>query len=80
MPKILYYGDGDSIIRRVFDTFGPERLVWGSEFVTFNVAGPPFTAARYKEHISYLERRCSYMTGDDLALILGDNLAAVFNA
>ena len=80
LPKVLYYGDGDEIIRPVFDTFGPAKLVWGSEFVTFNVAGPPFTAARYKEHLSYLARRCSYMSSDDLELILGDNLAGVFDA
>ena len=52
----------------------------GSEFVTYNVTGPPFTAERYREHLRYLERRCHYMSKDDLDLILGGNLEAVFSA
>ena len=80
LPKILHYGKEDEIVRRVFDTFGPRKLVWGSEFVTYNVTGPPFTAERYREHLRYLERRCDYLSRDDLDLILGGNLDAVFNA
>ena len=64
----------------LFDTFGPRKLVWGSEFVTYNVTGPPFTAERYREHLRYLERRCDYLSQDDLDLILGGNLDAVFSA
>ena len=80
LPKILYYGKDNEIIRRVFDTFGPRKLVWGSEFVTYNVTGPPFAAERYREHLRYLERRCDYLSQDDLDLILGGNLDAVFSA
>ena len=80
LPKILHYGKGDEIIRMVFDTFGPRKLVWGSEFVTYNVTGPPFTAERYREQLRYLERRCDFLSKDDLDLILGGNLEAVFDA
>ena len=51
----------------------------GSEFVTYNVTGPPFTAARYRDSLRYLERRCDYMSKDDVDLILGGNLDAVFD-
>ena len=81
LPRILYYGNDDEIIRRVFDTFGP-RKNWSGDrsSVTYNVTGPPFTAERYREHLGYLERRCDYLSQDDLDLILGGNLDAVFSA
>lgn len=71
MAHINYTGSkGDEIIRCLYETFGPSRLMWGSEL--------PHTISRYGEVLGYLEDTCDYMSKDDLKLILGGNARAVF--
>lgn len=78
LPNIFDYGPNDEIIRLLYDAFGPSKIIWGSEFAAYETVGPPFTAERYAECLNYLEKRCEYMSKDDLSLILGGNLQRVF--
>ncbi len=63
------YGPDDEVIRAYYDTFGPTKLMWGTEF-TF--VGEP-TLEQYQYQFDYLADRCTYLTEDDLRLIRGGN-------
>ena len=78
LPLIVNYGRGDETIRLLYDTFGPAKLIWGSEFAAYNVTGPPFIPERYMQCFNYMRKRCDYMTSEDLRLIHGGNLQRIF--
>jgi len=65
------------VIRALYDEFGPERLLWGSEFIK---GGAPHTPANYAVRLHFLEVHCSFMSQRDLALILGENARRIFGA
>jgi predicted TIM-barrel fold metal-dependent hydrolase len=62
----------DRIIRCLYETFGPSKLVWGSEL------GWTQTASEYSRILGYLKEKCDYMSKDDLKLILEGNLRKIF--
>ena len=62
----------DQIIRCLYETFGPSKLVWGSEL------GWTQTASEYSRILGYLKEKCDYMSRDDLKLILEGNLRKIF--
>ena len=68
-------GHIDDVVRALYDTLGPERLVWGSEFIK---SAKPHTRDHYAEIKGFLDARCSYMTSTDIELILGKNLETFF--
>ena len=68
------YGPNDEVIKAFYDTFGPSKLMWGSEFT--DIERP--TVDQYRYQLDYIEERCSYMTEDDLALIRGENARKVY--
>lgn len=68
------YGPHDEVIKAFYDAFGPSKLIWGSEFA--KVDRP--TAEQYSYQLHYLERRCAYMSQEDLRLILGENARRFF--
>jgi hypothetical protein len=65
----------DEMIRVLYDTFGPTKFAWGSEFVK---AAHPHTVEHYAELKGYFAARCPYMSDQDRALILGGNLQRMF--
>jgi hypothetical protein len=65
----------DEMVKVVYDTFGPTKFTWGTEFIK---AAPPHTPEHYARLKGYFASNCPYMTEQDRALILGDNLARVF--
>jgi len=71
-----YFGPHDEVIRCLYDTFGPSKLIWGSEFT--HGLGPPYTAIQYARQLGYLEKRCEFMSKDDLKLILGGNVEKIY--
>ena len=68
------YGPNDEVIKAFYDTFGPTKLMWGSEFTFIELP----TVDQYRYQFDYVEERCGYMTKDDLALIRGENARRVY--
>ena len=68
------YGPNDEVIQVLYDSFGPSKLIWGSEFTKV----PSPTAEQYRYQLGYLKRRCAYMPQDDLRLIMGENARRFF--
>ncbi len=62
----------DGIIRCLYETFGPSKLLWGSELAWTR------TASEYSGIIGYLKEKCDYMSKDDLKLILEGNPRKIF--
>ena len=60
------------LIQQLYDWFGPEKLVWGSDMP--NV----LRYCTYKQSLQYLSH-CPILSRDDLALISGGNLARAFS-
>ncbi len=67
------YGSHNEVIRCLYDTFGPSKLVWGSEFT--KTRSP--LAREYAKQLSYLEETCDYISKNDLRLILGENIQRI---
>ena len=68
------YGPKDEVIKAFYDTFGPSRLLWGSEFTY--VSRP--TVEQYRYQFDYIKERCTYMSEDDIAMIRGGNARRVY--
>ena len=68
------YGPNDEVIKAYYDTFGPTKLMWGSEFTHIELP----TADQYRYQFDYVKERCGYMNEDDLALIHGENARRVY--
>lgn len=66
----LSLAKGDQVIRCLYETFGPSKLVWGSEL--------PIFASEYNKVLGYFEEKCDYIPEDDLKLILGGNVRKIF--
>jgi hypothetical protein len=72
----LYLHDRtDEMIKAEFDALGPTRFCWGTEFIK---SAFPHTPEHYAELKGFFAARCPYMSEQDRALILGDNLARMF--
>ena len=65
----------DEMIKVLYDTFGPTKFAWGSEFIK---AAFPHTVEHYAQLKGYFEARCPYMPEKDRELILGGNLQRMF--
>ena len=74
------FGPNDEILRAMYDTFGPERLIWGSEFT--KLARLPVerrdSLEQYRYQRTYLDVHHPYMTKQDLARIQGENAARLW--
>lgn len=68
------YGPNDVVIKALFDTFGPSKLIWGSEFT--KVKCPTDEQYAYQAH--YIKERCAYMSKADLDLIHRRNAQRVY--
>jgi predicted TIM-barrel fold metal-dependent hydrolase len=60
-----------ALLERPFDVYGPQRLVWGSDFP----AGTRF--ATFQQSLEVVRTHCRFLRPDDLRLILGGNLQAL---
>jgi L-fuconolactonase len=66
------YKDCHDFFRALYDRFGPQRLIWGSDFphVLLNTG--------YRRALLMIERAYHYVGSDDLKLFLGDNAAKLY--
>tara|TARA_B100000686_G_scaffold60670_1_gene65292 strand:+ start:2147 stop:3088 length:942 start_codon:yes stop_codon:yes gene_type:complete len=73
--KLNRYGENDQVIKVFFDTFGPDKIMWGSEFTAVELP----TLKQYKYQFDYIKDRCGYMTESDLEMIMGGTACKAYN-
>jgi L-fuconolactonase len=56
----------DMALRRVFDSFGPERILWGSDLSRLHHP--------YRQCVSHFSESLSWLSRGDLELIMGGNI------
>ena len=66
------YLDCVELVRALYDQFGPQQLLWGSDF--------PHVTARsgYDRALSIVEQAFKWLTADERQLILGDNALRLY--
>ena len=57
------------LVRQLYDTFGPNHLVWGSDMP--NV----LRFCTYRQSLDYLRRYCDFISAADMDLIVGGTAA-----
>jgi len=75
--KYYLHPHADDVIRALYHTFGPSKLIWGTEFIK-SATAQPFTAQHYYQLYHYWEEHHPFIPRDDLALIRGGNLQRLF--
>ncbi len=68
------YGPDDQVIRAFYDTFGPEKLMWGTEFTYIELP----TVEQYRYQFDYIKNRCPYMSAADIDQIRGGTAMRVY--
>ena len=68
------YADSQELFRSIYMAFGPTRLFWGSDFPASR------DLLTYTQAIEVIRTHCSFVSKNDLALILGDNLNRLLNS
>ncbi len=69
------YGPNDQVIRSFYETFGASKLAWGTEFIKTESDTPE----EYSRRRYYLQRRCQYLSSEDLQQIMGGNIQRIYN-
>ena len=74
------FGPNDEILRAMYDTFGSDRLIWGSEFTKVAQLPPRKRGSvdQYRYQRTYLDVHHSYMSVDELQRIHGGNAAQLW--
>jgi predicted TIM-barrel fold metal-dependent hydrolase len=60
------------LVHQLYDAFGPEKLVWGSDLPNVE------RFCTYKQSLDYLRNHCTFILPADLDLILGGNAARIY--
>ena len=70
------YADTFSWVRRMYEAFGPDRMLWGTGFpgATRSEAGRPSLA----EELSLIRKEIPFFTAEDREKILGRNAAKLW--
>ena len=63
------YDDARPLVRRVYDAFGPRRILWG---------GLGYTAADFEQNAALLDRMFDFAPETERAAIRGENAARLF--
>jgi L-fuconolactonase len=70
------YNDRQWVVRALYDSFGPERLCWGSN--------SPVSAGRgwltYRQTIESVRSECDFISNDEMNMVMGGNLAKLLAA
>ncbi|MCY3896656.1 MAG: amidohydrolase family protein [Chloroflexi bacterium] len=75
-----WWGPDDVVLRALYDTFGPRKLIWGSEFTKANALTQEQarSPAYYAHQVNYLRDRCPYIPPEDRGWIMGGNTARIY--
>lgn len=77
VPSKKYpYRETFPLVKRVYDAFGPDRLLWGTGFpgATRGEAGRP----SLQQELAIIQKELPFLTPQDRAKILGENAARVW--
>ncbi len=66
------YEDSRQLFKRIYEAYGAKRLYWASDFPASR------DMLTYTQSIEVLRYHCDFVPRDEMALILGDNLARLF--
>jgi L-fuconolactonase len=66
------YQDRQRVVRGFYDSWGPARMVWASDFPSV------LASMSYRQSIEALREHNPYISDGEMALILGGNLAHLF--
>jgi len=82
--EILYHIQGQNIsgwdypfpqswelIKQQYEELGPQKLIWGSDMPIME------EQCTYKQSLCYLKDYCDFISSEDMALILGENIAKI---
>jgi len=67
------YSISRKAIRKLYDTFGAHKLIWGSDVPMVE------RYCTYSQSLNYLKDYCDFIVDEDMELILGKNLQKIFN-
>ena len=71
-PRAYPHASLQPVVRALYDTVGPRRLVWGSDSPVVE------QFMTYRQSLDIFREHTPYISADDKALILGGNLARLF--
>lgn len=66
------YPKAQQIIKHLFDTFGPKKLVWETDMPNVE------RYCTYAQSLNYLKDHCNFLSNSDKELILGKNVMKIF--
>ncbi len=66
------YPKAQQIIRHLFETFSPEKLIWGSDIPNVE------RYCTYAQSLNYLKNHCDFLSNSDKELVLGKNVMKIF--
>lgn len=74
------FGPNDAVLQALFDTFGPRKLLWGSEFTKAQALSRAQSKSpvQYASQAQYLQENCPYLLASDRAWIMGGNAARIY--
>jgi len=66
------YPDAQRLIKHLYDAFGPEKLVWGTDIPNVE------RYCTYAQSLTYITHYCNFLSEHDKELILGKNVLRIF--
>jgi len=67
------YPKAQELVRHLFDTFGPKKLIWGSDMPNVE------RYCTYSQSLTCLTHYCDFLSDSDKELILGKNVLTIFS-
>ncbi|MBW8003640.1 MAG: amidohydrolase family protein [Planctomycetes bacterium] len=66
------YPEAQELLKHLFDEFGPDKLIWGSDIPNVQ------RYCTYIQSLNYIRNYCDFLTDSDKEMILGNNVANLF--
>ena len=68
------YKESQRLIRDYYERLGPSRLIWGSDMPNVE------RHCTYQQSLNYLRNYCDFIAPDEMEMICGGNIAALFGS
>lgn len=66
------YRKAQTLIQHLYETFGPSKLIWGSDIPNVE------RYCTYRQSLNYLTDYCNFLSTKDKELICGKNVLQIF--